>query len=299
MELKMEFKDIFSPIPHYKDLPTDFYCRIILKDASKTVSTRSYGTPCKYREAWATLIQQHLDVGHIHPSNSEHASPAFLVPKSDPTVLPCWVNDYRILNTNTVLDTHPLPHINDILADCARGKIWSKMDMTNSFFQTWVHPDDIHLTAVTTPFGLYEWLAMPMGLQNSPAIHQHRVTSTLHELLGRICHIYLDNIMIWSNTIAEHMLHVKLVLEALCKATLSCNPKKCDFYLLKLDFLGHHISSRGIKASTSKVDKVLGWPVPQSTTKVRSFLGLVCYIAWYLPKLVDYTVFLTPLTTKE
>ena len=208
VELKSEFKDVFAPIPHHDDLPRDFYCHIILKDTSKSINTRSYTTPRKYQEAWATLIQQHLDAGRIQPSNSEHTLPAFLIPKSNTTVLPCRVNDYRILNTNTVLDAHPLPRVDDILVDCAKGKIWSKMDMTNSFFQTRVHPDDVHLMAVTTPFGLYKWLAMPMGLCNSPAIHQHRVTAALQELLGRICHIYLDDIVIWSNTIAKHEDHV-------------------------------------------------------------------------------------------
>ena len=138
-----------------------------------------------------------------------------------------------------------------------------------------------------------------MGLRNSPAIHQQRVTAALRELLGRICHIYLDDIVIWSNTVAEHTEHVRLVLEALRAAKLYCNPKKCQFFLLELEFLGHHISARGIEASSSKIDKVLNWPVPQNSTEVRSFLGLVRYISWYLPKLADYTVILTPLTTKE
>jgi len=165
--------------------------------------------------------------------NSAHASPAFLVPKSDTMVLPRWVNDYRALNTNTVTDSHPLPRVDDILADCAKGKIWSKMDMTNSFFQTRVHPDDIHLTAVTTPLGLYEWLAMPMGLRNSPAIHQRRMTAALRELIGKICHIYLDDIVIWSNDVVEHTKHIALVMAALRKARLYCNPNKCRFYLKK------------------------------------------------------------------
>ena len=148
------------------------YCHIKLKDASKTITTQTYTLPCKFKEAWAILIQQHLGAGRIRPSNLAHASPAFLVPKADPVVLPRWLNDYRQLNANTVLDAFPLPRVDDILADCGKGKIWSKMDMTNSFFQTCVHPHDIHLTAMTTPFGLYEWLAMPMGLKNSPPIHQ-------------------------------------------------------------------------------------------------------------------------------
>ena len=108
-DMKVEFKDIFSEIPHLDELPTNVYCCIKLKDALKTVQTQSYSTPRKYWKAWATLIQQHLDAGHIHPSNSSHASPAFMVPKSDITVLPCWVNDYRMLNANTVLDAHLLP----------------------------------------------------------------------------------------------------------------------------------------------------------------------------------------------
>jgi RNase H-like domain found in reverse transcriptase/Reverse transcriptase (RNA-dependent DNA polymerase) len=297
--VKEKYKNMFSPIPHLDDLPTDVYCRIQLKDATKMFATCSYSTPRKYKEAWSTLIQQHLDAGQICPSNSAHTSPAFLVLKSDTAVLPCWVNNYRALNTNTVTDSHPLPRVDDILADCAKGKIWSKMDMTNSFFQMCVHLDDIHLMAMTTPLGLYEWLAMPMGLRNSPAIHQHHMTAALRELIGKICHIYLNDIVIWSSDVAEHTKHIALVMAALCKAHLYCNPAKCRFYLKELDFLRHHISARGIEPNTSKVDRVLNWPVPTSTTEVCSFLGLVHYITVFLPYLADHTVILTPLTTKE
>jgi len=86
----------------------------------------------------------------------------------------------------------------------AKGKIWATIDMTDSFFQTKVHPDDIHLTAVTTPFGLYEWTMMPMGYRNAPLIHQRHVTAALRKYLGKICHIYLDDIIVWSNDIVEH-----------------------------------------------------------------------------------------------
>ena len=119
-------------------------------------------------------------------------------------MLPRWVNDYRALNANTVLDSYPLPRVDDILTDCAKGKIWSKLDMTNSFFQTRVHPDDIPLTAVTTPFGLYEWTVMPQGLKNTPLIHQRRMNSALREHIGKFCHIYIDDIVIWSSSIDEH-----------------------------------------------------------------------------------------------
>jgi hypothetical protein len=105
--------------------------------------------------------------------------------------------------------------------------------------------------------------------------------------------------VIWSSDVAEHTKHIALVMAALHKAHLYCNPAKCWFYLKELDFLGHHISARGIEPNSSKVDCVLNWPVPTSATEVRSFLGLVRYIAVFLPHLADHTVILTPLTTKE
>lgn len=87
--------------------------------------------------------------------------------------------------------------------------------MTDSFFQTKMHPDDIGLTAVSTPFRLYEWTVMPMGLRNAPAIHQRRVTAALRQHIGKICHIYVDDIVIWSSDIDEHAKNIETVLQAL------------------------------------------------------------------------------------
>jgi hypothetical protein len=185
-----------------------------------------------------------------------------------------------------------------ILADCANGKICSKLNMTNSFFQTGVHPNDVYLTAVTTPFGLYEWLAMPMGLCDSPSIHQWCITSALQDLISKICHIYLDNIIIWSANIAEHDKHICLVMDVLRKACLYCNPKKCEFFLLDIEFLSHHIFTQGMEPQMSKVDKILNWLVPKSALDIHSFLGLVRYLAKFLHKLADYTHILALLTTK-
>ena len=171
--------------------------------------------------------------------------------------------------------------------------------MTNSFFQTRVHPDDIPLTAVTTPFGLYEWTVMPQGLKNAPPIHQRRMNSALREHIGKFCHIYIDDIVIWSNSIDEHKRHIDIIMKALEKAKLFCNKKKCKFFLLELDFLGHHISAREIEPNASKVQRILDWPTPQNSTDVRAFLGLVRYLASFLPLLAERTRILTPLTTKE
>jgi Reverse transcriptase (RNA-dependent DNA polymerase) len=171
--------------------------------------------------------------------------------------------------------------------------------MTDSFFQTKVHPDDIHKTAVTTPFDSYEWCVMPMGFWNAPAIHQRRVTNALWELIGKICHTYLDDIVIWSNSIDEHIKNVKKVMEALCRSKLYVNENKTKLFCYKIKFLGHKISQAGIEADDDKVSKILDWPTPKSASDVRAFLGLVCYLNAFLPCLAMQSEILSRLTTKE
>lgn len=298
--MKKEFADCFpKDIPHVSDLPTDVYHRIEVKSDARVSVARAYSCPRKYRDGWKTLIDQHVAAGRIRPSLSPFVSPSFIIPKTDPTVLPCWVNNYRTLNRFTTPDNYPLPRVADILADCAKGSIWGKIDMMNSFFQTLVHPDDIKYTATLTPFGLWEWVVMPMGMRNSPATHQRRVTLALSELIGKICHVYLDDIIIWSNSLEEHKINVRLVLEVLRKARLYCSLKKSTLFSTEVDFLSHHISARGIEADNTKVQRILDWPTPSRAKHVRQVLGLVRYISSFLPSLAEHTAVLTPLTRIE
>ena len=288
-KLKSEYMKIFEPIPHINELPNEIVAEIHLKDAEKMIKSHSYPSPHKYKEAWQILIQQHLGAGRICQSSSPCASPAFIVLKANPIVLLQWVNDFRQLNENTITDSHPLPRIDDILNDCAKGKIWATINMTNSSFQTRMHPDHVHLTAVNMPLGLYEWLVMPMGLKNAPAIHQWRVTAALHLLIGKFCHIYLDDIVIWSNTVDEHERNVHAVLQVLDNARSYINPDKTHLFCTEIYFLGHHISTCGIEADTQKIEQILSWPEPKSTTTTHSFLGLVWYVAVFLPALTKKT----------
>ena len=171
--------------------------------------------------------------------------------------------------------------------------------MTNSFFQALVHPEHIKYTAMLTPFGLWEWVMMPMGLRNSPAMHQRQVTLTLKDLIGKICHVYLDDIIIWSSSLEEHKTNVAVVLQALKAANLYCSVKKSMLFSTEVNFLGHHILSRGIEANSSKVTQILNWPTPTTAKHVRQFLGLMRYISTFLPSLAEHTTILTPLTKKE
>ena len=297
--LRIQFKSVFEPLPHADELPMQPVARIKLKNPDSSIKTRNYPCPRKWKEAWHTLLQQHLEAGRIRPSDAPAGSGAFIIPKADPTVLPRWVNDFRQLNTNTITDSFPLPRISEILSDCGNGMFFASIDMTNSFFQTRMHPDDVKLTAVNTPWGLYEWVVMPMGIKNAPAIHQRRVTAALRPFIGRICHVYLDDIVIWSKTIDTHVQNVTTVLNALKDNKLYCNPKKTKLFCTEIRFLGHRISAAGIEADEGKADRVSNWPVPTSSKQVRSFLGLVRYLNIFLPNLAKHTGILDELTKKE
>ncbi|SCV73215.1 BQ2448_7140 [Microbotryum intermedium] len=257
----------------------------------------------KVRHPWRHLLDQHLAAGHLHPSLSEYSLPAFIIPKkgmdTDPSIMPRWVNNYQILNAATVPDCTPLPLPDEILSVSARARFWSKIDMTNSFFQTKMVEEDIPKTAVATPWGLFEWVVMPMGLSNAPATHQRHVNEALSNLIGKSCFVYLDDITIFSNTIEEHQTHVREVLKALRRADLYCSLKKTKLFTMSCDFLGHVISRNGIAADQSKVDRIVEWPRPRTVTELRGFLGLVQYLRKFINGLAQHTKPLSDLTSKN
>jgi hypothetical protein len=146
--VKIGYEDRFpADILHNDSLPSDILFHVCLKDTNKLIQQRGYDCPQKYHDTWKILLDQNMAASRLWPSNSPHSSPAFIILKADPTALPQWVNDFCQLNLNTVPDNYPLPCIDEILWDCMKGKIFGKIDMTNSF-QTKVHPDDMKLLAL-------------------------------------------------------------------------------------------------------------------------------------------------------
>ncbi|SGZ27798.1 BQ5605_C026g10191 [Microbotryum silenes-dioicae] len=214
----------------------------------------------------------------------------------DPTIAPRWVNDYRELNKHTIKDRTPLPLPDDILSTCSNAQFWAKIDMTNSFFQTKMAEEDIHKTAVSTPWGLYEWTVMPMGLCNAPATHQRRVNEALQGLLGTICFVYLDDITIFADTLEEHEARVRQVLDALRRAKLYCSPTKTNLATAECLFLGHIINRAGVHADPKKIQHIEDWSLPKTVKELRGFLGLVQYLCKFIPGLAEHTAALTPLT---
>ncbi|GAA5963457.1 hypothetical protein JCM3765_003078, partial [Sporobolomyces pararoseus] len=276
-DLMEEFSDLFpTTLPA---LPEDYLDRtetrhrIKLVDPNKVHNQRAFSTPRKWKDAWKKLLEEHLAAGRLRPSTSPYASACFVIPKKDPSEPPRWLNDYRGINSNTVKDRTPLPLTDEILSEAALAKYWGKIDLTNAFFQSPVHPDDIEKTAIKTPWGLFEWTVMPQGLCNAPATHQARINEALRHLIGVCCAAFVDDIIIYSKTLEEHERNVKSVLQALRKANLYCSAKKTDLFTTRMEFLGHVISREGIGADESKVEKIKNWERPKTVTQVRGFLG--------------------------
>ena len=273
--------------------------RIILKD-DKPINGKLMRVPTKYWPALQRFINANLKAGRLRPSSSHISAGTFLTPKKNPNVDPRVVHDYRALNEKTVKDHTPLPRQDEILELLVRAVVRGKIDLVNAFYQIRMEPDDIHKTAIKTPFGLYEWTVMPQGLCNAPASFQRFMNYVLREYIGKICAVYQDDIAIFSNSIEEHKRNVHLILQALRDHGITASVDKSILFADRIEFLGHFISSRGIEADPAKLDKIANWPTPTSATQIMEFNGLVNYLAMFdfVPGLADSSAVLTALTRK-
>ena len=174
-----------------------------------------------------------------------------------------------------VRDNFPLPHPADVFNELAGHKFYSRLDLASGFWQIRLHEEDEAKTAFCAPSaGQFAWRVLPMGLKIAPSIFARMMQKVLKPFLGKFCVTYLDDIGVYSDTLDEHLEHIRLVLQALQDHHLFAKPSKCAFCLTELDFLGHVVSHNGVAVDPGKIDAIRAWPVPASARDLRSFLGL-------------------------
>lgn len=241
-------------------------------------------------EMVATLLKQ----GLIVPSTSSWGAAIVLAKKKDGTLRPCV--DWRVLNSFTIPDRHPLPLTEQIFSALAGAKYFSSCDLQGGYFQVRLREEEQHLTAFRVPNGHYMFTVLGQGLRNSPASFSRIMAKIFAQQHGKFVLIYMDDILIFSKTAEDHLKHVEEVLQVLKDNEFYAKLKKCTFEAPELTFLGHVIGRDGIKPDPKKIQAVQDWPIPKTVTDVRSFLGLANYFRKFIQGFSKLAAPLTNLT---
>ncbi|CAI7914655.1 unnamed protein product, partial [Closterium sp. NIES-53] len=201
--------------------------------------------------------------------------------------------DYRALNAATVKNRFPVPRVEDLLDAVQGARVFSKIDLRSGYHHIRVVPEDQHKTAFRTKQGLYEFRVLPFGLTNAPAMFQTLMNTVISEFLGSFVVVYLDDILVFSETKEEHVQHLQKVFEVLRRELLYAKQSKCEFFLPEVEFLGHVISASGIRTDPKKITAVQDWIAPTSVKELQSFLGFANYYRRFVQ---GYASIASPLT---
>ena len=218
--------------------------RLGIKTKGSPIKQRPYRQPLTKRIVVEEEIEKMLKSGVIQPSESPWASPITLVPKKTGEVRFCV--DYRKINNITEKDAYPLPNIQEIFDTLGGASVFTTLDLRSGYWQIDMDAESIPKTAFVCHKGLYEFTRLPFGLTNAPSQFQRIMNSILAEHIGKICLVYIDDIIIFSKTELEHQQHVETILEAIHKAGMTLKLSKCEFGKEKVQLLGYVVSKDGI-----------------------------------------------------
>ncbi|RZB46805.1 Transposon Ty3-I Gag-Pol polyprotein [Glycine soja] len=242
-------------------------------------------------------VQDLLSKQFVRPSASPWGAPVLLVKKKDGSMRMCV--DYRQLNKVTIKNKYPLPRIDDLIDQLRGATVFSKIDLRSGYHQIRVKKEDIPKTAFQTRYGHYEYLVMPFGVTNAPTIFMDYMNRIFHDYLDQFVVVFIDDILVYSRNKEEHEKHLRIVLHILRDRKLFAKLSKCEFWLEKVQFLGHVISKDGVAVDLIKVESVMEWQQPTTPTEVRSFLGLAGYYRKFIEGFSKMALPLTKLTHKN
>ena len=242
-------------------------------------------------------LAEFMERGWIRRSKSPAGAPILFAKKKDGSLRLCV--DYRGLNKVTVKNRHPLPLIAESLERLAQARIYTKLDIRDAYHRIRIKEGDEWKTAFRTRYGHFEYTVMPFGLTNAPAQFQAYMNEALAGLVDVTCIVYLDDILIFSNSEEEHTGHVREVLERLRKAKLYVKLSKCEWHTDRTEYLGYVVSPEGVSIDPERVKTIQDWPLPASVRDIRVFVGFMNYYRRFIEGFSRIVLPLTTLTKKE
>ena len=266
---------------------------IKLKENAQPVYQQPFQMAGERRKAMEEIVQQWIDAGKIErPTKHEGWGAAvFPIPKKNGE----WrgISDHRGLNERVLRDNYPLPRIEGILERKGRCKMFSKLDLKDAFSQVPLSEECRHLTTINTPLGPFQWMVLPQGYCNSPSVFQ-RVMDLVYHPVRDVVDNYIDDGIVGTSEgssedeeVLYHYHQVKRVLEVLKANKLVLDPKKCDFFMRRVEFCGHVMENGTRRPAPGKLMAVEKWPPPNTVTKMRAFLGFANYYSSYVRNFAD------------
>ncbi|KAL0154660.1 hypothetical protein M9458_048923, partial [Cirrhinus mrigala] len=247
--------------------------------------------------AMREYIREELAKGFIRPSTSPASAGFFFVKKKDGGLRPCI--DYRGLNEVTIKFRYPLPLVPSALEQLRQAKYYTKLDLRNAYNLIRIREGDEWKTAFSTTSGHYEYRVMPFGLSNSPSVFQAFMNDVFRDMLDKWVIVYIDDILIFSNSMSEHIQHVRSVLKRLIQYQLYAKLEKCEFHQTSTTFLGYIISQEGVAMDDRKVEAVLRWPQPQTLKELQRFLGFANFYRRFIRGFSTVAAPLTAMTKRQ
>ncbi|GJZ02009.1 putative reverse transcriptase domain-containing protein [Tanacetum coccineum] len=278
-----------------KPMELEIEDRVMLKKCYP-VALAPYRLALSEMKELSEQLQELSDKGFIRPSSSPWGAPILFVKKKDGSFR--MFIDYHELNKLTVKNRYPLPRIDNLFDQLQGSSIYSKIDLRSGYHQLRVREQDIPKTAFQTRYGHYEFQVMPFGLTNAPAVFMDLMNRVCKPYLDKFVIVFIDDILIYSKDEREHEEHLKAILELLKKEKLYAKFSKCEFWIPKVQFLGHVIDSRGIHVDPAKIESIKDWASPKTPTEIRQFLGLAGYYRRFIKGFSKIAKSMTKLTQK-
>ena len=254
-------------------------CHLELTD-NVPVRSRPYQCSPPRLKILRGIVQDLLDKGVIRKSSSQYASPAFLVPKPHGDYR--MVVDYRLLNRKVVFDAFPMPMVEHAFADFQNAKVFSVLDLNSAYYQIPLTAKSRKATAFCTPFGLFEFNKLPMGISVGCQVLSRVIDTLFGDLKQKFVCSFMDDLVVYSNSLNEHLRHLAEVFTRLERAGFTLNPDKLRLGQGEISFLGHLVSSKGVKILPERGEAIRNFPTPRNLKGVRRFLGMAGFYGRFI-----------------